>query len=343
MTRSKKQNTANQENLYAPKQFLRFATPEQVADYRAERLKCNTLIELGAGIGGQTIAFSKTCKKVISVELDKTKAKILSKNIKKLRIKNVEIINGDALNKSVIQKISGESPDILFFDTERPEQVERTLDKITPPIEKIIDYYSSITSKIAIEIPPFTQNIERLKKDYDFEKEFISLNNQLNRLTLYFNELKTCERSAISLPSRERLTNSDKKLNQKEIPSAKNFQCLYSIDPTLILADLTNEISKKFDLKKLELNKPTFLSNELIKSNFLVPYRILEISENKFESIIKSLRKILAGKVILRYNLDPKDYWKTRNIYEKELSGGKKIHLFINEQNNEAILCEKID
>ncbi len=342
MTRSKKQGIANQESLHIPKQFLRFATPEQVANYRAERLKCNILVELGAGIGGQTIAFSKTCKKVISIESNKTKAEILSKNIKNLSIKNVKVIKGDALNKSVIQKISIESPEIIFFDTERPEQAERTLEKINPPIEKIIESYSSITSKIAIEIPPFTKDIEKLKKDYDFEEEFISLNNQLNRLTLYFNELKTCNKSAISLPSRERLTNSNKKLNQKEISSAKNSQYLYSIDPTLILADLTNEISEKFDLKKLELNKPAFLSNKLIRSNFLVPYKILEIPENEFEDITISLRKIQAGKVVLRYNLKPKEYWKTRNLYEKGLAGKKEIHLFINKQNNEGILCEKM-
>jgi hypothetical protein len=341
MPRSKKQNIINQTNLQSPKEFLRFATPEQIANYRAERLKCNIIVELGAGIGGQTLAFSRKCKKVIAVEIDKKRVSILLQNLKKLRIKNVEIINGDALNKSVVQKISKESPDIIFFDTERPEQAERTLDKISPPIEKILETYSEISSKIAIEIPPFTKDIEQLKKNYNFEEEFISLDNQLNRLTLYFNELKSSEKSAVALPSKEKIY-PDKNSKPQEIFSAKNFRYLYVIDPTIILADLEDEIAEKFNLKILNLDKPIFLSNEIAKSGFLIHYKILELSENKSDKIKKSLKKISAGKVVLRYKLNPEDYWKTRNSYEKELKGRREIHLFINEKNNEAILCEKV-
>lgn len=339
MSRSKKQNILYQPNLQIPKEFLRFATPEQVATYRAERLKCNTLVELGAGIGGQTIAFSRKCKKVIAVEIDKKRVDILLQNLKKLRIKNVEVINGDALNKSVIQKISKESPDIIFFDTERPEQTERTLAEINPPINKILEEYSKLTTKIAIEIPPFTKDIETIKTEN--EQEFISLDSQLNRLTLYFNELKTCNKSVISLPSMERLTNSEKKGKIKEVSSAKNFMYLYSIDPAIILANLTEELSEKFKLNLLNLNKPLFLSNGPIKSNFLIPYIVVGVPENKFEKIVKSLKKVKAGKVILRYNVNPKDYWETRNMYEKELTGKREVNLFISEKNNEAIICER--
>jgi len=343
MPRSKKQNILYQSRLQSPKEFLRFATPEQVADYRAKRLKCDTLVELGAGIGGQTIAFSKTCRKVIAVEIDKTKTNILLQNIKKLRLKNVEVINGDALNKSVIQKISKEPIDIVFFDTERPEQTERTLAEINPPINKILEEYSKLTKKIAIEIPPFTKDIESLKKENDFEQEFISLNNQLNRLTLYFDGLKTCDKSVISLPWGERLENSEKKIKIKEVVSAKNFRYLYSIDPAIILANLTEELSEKFKLNLLRLNKPVFLSTELVKSEFLVPHKVVGVPENKFEKIVKSLKKIKAGKVILRCNVDPKDYWVVRKRYEREITGRKEVNLFINEKGNEAIICERIN
>ncbi len=339
MSRSKKQNILYQSKLQSPKEFLRFATPEQVANYRAERLKCNVLVELGAGIGGQTIAFSRRCRKVIAVEINKTRANILLQNIKKLGIKNVEVINGDALNKSVVQKISKESPDIIFFDTERPEQTERTLAEINPPINKILEEYSKLTKRIAIEIPPFTKDIESLNEE--FEQEFISLNNQLNRLTLYFDGLKTCEKSVISLPWKERLENSEKKTRIKEVTSAKNFRYLYSIDPAIILANLTEELSEKFKLNLLRLNKPVFLSNELVKSNFLTPHKVIGVPENKFEKIVKALKKARAGKVLLRYNIDPKDYWKIRKMYERELTGRKEASLFINEKNNEAIITEK--
>ena len=339
MSRAPKQPLIFQEKLKIPKEFLKFATPRDVANYRAERLRCNVLVEIGAGIGGQTIAFSRKCKKIIAIELNKERAKILNENLKRLRIKNVEVINGDALNKSIIQKISKENPEIIFVDTERPEESERTLNKINPPIEKIIELYSHLTSRIAVEIPPFTQDLEKLK--LIFEEEFISLNGQLNRLTLYFNELKTCEKSAIALPSKERLTNSGNEIKPQKVSSIKNMKYLYFIDPAVVVSKLTNELSEKLNLPIFELNKPVLVSNNLKKSYFLVSYKIIKICENKPEKILQELKKIGAGKVIIRYNVLPKDYWKIRNFYEKELEGKKEINLFVDEKQNEAILTEK--
>jgi hypothetical protein len=69
----------------------------------------------------------------------------------------------------------------------------------------LIEEYSKISDKIAIEAPPFTNDLNRLEES--FEKEFISVDRKLNRLTLYFNKLKKCERSAVSLPAGTRIEN----------------------------------------------------------------------------------------------------------------------------------------
>jgi len=44
---------------------LRFATSSVIAKYRADKLRCNSIIDACSGIGLQTIFFAKTCKKVI--------------------------------------------------------------------------------------------------------------------------------------------------------------------------------------------------------------------------------------------------------------------------------------
>ncbi len=340
MSRAPKQPLIFQEKLKIPKEFLKFATPRDVANYRAERLKCNVLVEIGAGIGGQTIAFSRKCKKVIAVELNKERAGILNQNLKKLHIKNVEVINGDALNKSILQKIAKENPEIVFVDTERPEEVNRTLEQIQPPVKKILETYYVMTKKIAIEIPPFT-DVRNLKEE-NFEQEFISLTGQLNRLTLYFNELKNFEKSAISLPSKEKITNSEKEIKFQRVFSAKNFKYLYFIDPTIVVSGLLGEIANKFNSPVLDLGKPALVSNNDLKSYFFTKYRIAKICEDNPEKILQEVKKLGAGKVILRYTIDPKNYWKTRNFYEKELNGKKEINLFRNEKQREAILCVKV-
>lgn len=342
MSRAPKQNIIYQEKLNVPEEFLRFATPREVALYRAERLKCNVLLEIGAGIGGQTFAFAKKCKKVIAIEIDKEKARILNQNLKKLKINNVEVINGDALNKSVINKISKEKVDIIFVDTQRPEQSQRNLENIKPPIQEILEEYKKINSKISIEIPPYTSDLEKLNS-YSFEKEFISLNNQLNRLTLYFNELKQKNKQIVSLPLKEIFICSEK-INlsqQKQIDSAQNFRFIHSIDPTIIVSNCLEEFICKFDCLLLNLNKPVLLSNKKINSPFLSCYKILALCSLDKKIILENLIKFNAGKVVLRYNISPDKYWKERRSFESKLKGKKEINLFFNEPKNQAILCEK--
>lgn len=335
MSRLKKQSILHQEKLKVPEKFLQFATPEVVALYRAEKLKCEKLVEIGAGIGGQTFAFSKVCKKVLAIESDKNSANILIENLKKLKIENVEVLIADALSKKAIERIKKFQPEIIFCDTERPEKAERTLENIKPPIKKILETFSEITPKIAIEIPPFT-HIENLK--YNFEREFISLNQQLNRLTLYFNELKQSNVSVISLPSREKIINDSKSKSKK----IANPEYLYSISPAIILANLLQELSSKFDSSILELNKPVLLSDKIINSDFLTGYKIIARCKNDKKDILQSLKKINAGKVVLRYNVNPEEYWKERNFYENQLNGKREISLFIEDKNDETILCERI-
>jgi predicted RNA methylase len=341
MSRAPKKDIMYQEKLKVPKEFIRFATPREVSMYRAERLGSKTIIEIGAGIGGQTVAFSKNAKNVIAIEMDKTRASILSNNLKKLRIKNIEVINGDALNKSILNKVKKAEPSVVFVDTERPEQSDRTLNFINPPIHKILEAYVPITTKIAIEIPPFTQGLEELRKDLNFEEEFISLDNQLNRLTLYFNELKKCDRCAIALPSGEKIIASEEYVESKKEKSVKNYKYLYIIDPTVVVARLIDELSVKYDAPILHLNKPVLLSNKEIESHFLTKFRIANTCSNDPDQIFKTMKSMGIGKVTLRYNLEPNEYWKVRNYYEKRLTGKKETNLFVNTQKREAILCEK--
>lgn len=43
-------------------------TPERVADQIAERCRCDTILDAFCGVGGNTIAFAKTCQRVIALD-----------------------------------------------------------------------------------------------------------------------------------------------------------------------------------------------------------------------------------------------------------------------------------
>ena len=239
----------------------------------------------------------------------------------------------------MIKQIKKLKPDIIFLDTERKAEGKRSLDDLKPDVWKFIEEYSKITDKIAIEVSPYTNDLGRLKEN--FEKEFISIDKKLNRLTLYLNKLKKSDRSAVSLPSITRLENKNVK-SAELADSASSSSYLYVIDPAIPMAELINELADelKYRAKIIEFNgRNYFLSKELLNSSFIEAYKILSVTENKFESILDELKKIDAKSVVIRYSIDPKEYWKERKNYESKLSGTRKVHLFA---NKEAILCESL-
>ena len=337
--RAPKKEILHQNELQIPKEFLRFATPAGVAAYRAERMKCNTIAEIGCGIGAQTIAFASTCKKVIAIEIDGNMLNIAKESAKKLGINNIEFIDGDALFDGNIKKIKTHKPDIIFCDTQRKESGERSIDDLKPDIRKLIGEYGKISDKIAIEVPPYTNDLSRLEED--FEKEFISVDRKLNRLTLYFNKLKKCERSAVALPEKARIEDEKHMGKMRAAETASVFKYLYIIDPAVSMAELADRLGEDFKADIIEMGKKFyFVSNENIKSAFLEPYRIVSVTKPDAESILESLKKLKAGKVVLRYTIPPEDYWKERKMYESQLKGDEKYHLF--KSDEEAILCESL-
>ena len=205
--------------LYSDKDGIRFATPKIVAQYRAKRLKCKQLADISCGIGGQTIFFAKECEKVYAIEIDPQKIEFAEKNCKRYGLDNVEFICGDALSKEVIDQVP--KIDILFSDPARPpSEDERRLSSLQPGIPKVLEAYSKITNNFAFEAPP-QLTPERIQ--FDCEKEYLSLNGQLNRLNLYFGDIRSCDRSAVSLPSEARIDSNNVKADmiKEGLPRAK--------------------------------------------------------------------------------------------------------------------------
>ena len=316
--------------LHYTEEDRRFATPEPVATYRAQRLQCQTLAELGCGAGFQTIAFAKTCQQVYAVEKDPHKIEHAKYNAQVLGLKNITFICGDALDPSVVTQLK--SCEMVFCDTERlPGETRRTLDTLQPDPRQVLSTYLAITQNIAIEVPPHLS--ETL---LDCEREYLSLNGKLNRLTLYFGRLKQTEKSVVLLPENERLIYTAKKpVTVPHFPPEAKY--LYEINPAVVLAGLYGELDYAFFIHQ---EKPYAFSKDLKPSLFLRAYRILTTCVVDPLVIQKTLQQMGTGKVLLRYKIDPQVYWKERKQYEQGLSGGRKIHLFVFDQ---AVLCEEVD
>ncbi len=322
------------------KEGLQLSTPEIVAAYIAKRLKTDIIADLGCGIGGQVIFFARECKKVYAVERNPEKLEYAKKNCELYGVKNVEFIPGDALEKSTIEKVS--DANIIFSDPARPlSEKERTLTNLEPPITEILKLYSDITPELAFHAPV---QMPQSRIVLDCECEYLSLNGQLNRLTLYFGALKQCERSAVVLPGEAHLCSSD----AAAIKSGDLKDYVYEPEPSVVKAELLNELAHALAEKGDEIlfykgdSKRTLLtSSKLIGSPFFKDsYRVVGETEMDVSVIKELLKSKNAGKVVLRFDIEPERYWDVRKKLEAGLSGSRTLHVF--GFGKEVVVAEKV-
>jgi SAM-dependent methyltransferase len=317
---------------------MQLATPEIVARYIAKRLKTGVIADLGCGIGGQVIFFAKECKKVYAVERNPEKLEYAKKNCKLYDVKNVEFILGDALSGCTKQKIK--DADIIFSDPARPlSEMERTLENLEPQITEILKLYSDSTNKLAFHVPP-QMPPERI--DLDCEREYLSLNRQLNRLTLYFGVLKQCERSAVVLPRGSKLSSSS---DAPVIKTGLLREYVYEPEPSVTKAGLFNVLAQTISMEiffyRGDGRRTLLTSSGLIVSPFFKDtYRVLRKTDWDIHRLKKLLNAEKSGKVVLRFDIEPEKYWHVRKKLEEGLTGSRTLHLF--GFADEILLCEKI-
>jgi len=318
-------------NLHHLPDDLRWATPEIVADYRAERLKCGIIADLGCGIGFQAFAFAKTCTKVYAVELDVRKLECARKNATILGLQNIKFIQGDILDPQIISGLA--DAEIIFCDPERlPEETTRELCKIKPDVQKLIEQYQKITPQLAIEFPPQIKEIP-----FRCEREYLSVQGKLNRLTLYFGKLMKAERRAVMLPEKAVLQSGKSKVAQTK----RLEQYLLEVNPAVVKAEVVGELCEKYGVKVYFTGKNTYgTSSKRVLSPFWTTFKVLQQLPFQETKILSALQKEQAGNVILRYDLEPEEYWPARTRYERNLRGSKTLCLFRFQEK--AVIAERV-
>ncbi|MBE0523766.1 MAG: methyltransferase domain-containing protein [Methanosarcinales archaeon] len=317
--------------IYTCGDGLRFATPEIVARYRAGRLHTSILADISCGIGGQTIFFARECQKVYGVDIAGDKLQCAQKNDSLYNFGNITFIEGNALSTQIVEQVT--DADIIFSDPARPAaETVRQTDSLRPGIPMVLDVYKDITDKFAFEAPP-QMPPERI--DFDCEREYISVDGKLNRLTLYLGPLKQCERSAVVLEETafHKLESEDKSQLPEiaEIDEPKTYA--FEPDPAVVkaglLGELVLELKQPLEMVQIDAKRKLLTSDILIDSPFFkntfqligkVPYDCRQI--NSF------LQGTDIGIAVIRFNIAPEKYWDIRNKIEKDLTGGKTAHLF---------------
>lgn len=301
------------------KESIEIATPEIISKYRAKRLACNCIIDMCCGIGGDTISLAETCKEVIAIDNNNQMIDFVKHNCKTYGKNNVSFIQGDVL-KINLEKFNA---NYAFSDPTRRIKGKRVkgLSETIPPINQIVNKIMNFKG-YCIEV---SQQLKPEEIPYDCEREYLSYNGECSCLSLYFGNLKKCERSAVILPSEIRL---ESRYNQKKPIVTDLKKYFYEIDPAIIKANLIGELSAEFNFTSYE----NFLTSD---EKIISPY-----AKNSFEllafvkkeEIIPTLKSFDANKVVLRGKLNPFEQPILKRKIDSCLSGKEKLHVFFNKK-----------
>ncbi len=323
MLAARAKNSKCPEARFAQPEDVRFATQMDVAAWRARRLRGHVLVEAGAGIGMQTLAFARQCRHVIAIEPDKRKIAYAMANVKAAGLDNVTFIQGGAMEVfDEVSKAAKGKADIIFLDPQRPpeEEVRDLHANFSPPLFEFVEKYGALSKAIAIELPPHTRTI-----DMEGEREYISVEGELRRLTLYLGPLEKDKRSAVAVPSNIRVQGEPQPLPH----AGKTGRFLYEPDEAIVRAELVPQVAGP--CTTVSAGKTVLLSsNAHVDSPFFRnSFEIISVCEPQLPVIRGHLKSAGAKQVVLRASVPADQYWAERKKYESGLEGTLTVHLFI--------------
>lgn len=293
-----KQKLSFSDKVYADIAGIQTATPELIAEYKAKRLKTDVIADLSCGIGIQSLYFSKYSDYVYAADINQKRLEFAKKNA-----------------------------NIIFSDPARTKnQHTQQLENLSPNPINIIELYKD-HENLAFDVPAQITD-ERLK--FDCEKEFVSIDGEIVRQSLYLGSLKQCEKSAVILPGEHRLCYNDNIERDFEIAERLNSY-IYELDQAVTYASLIPEIINEYKINIFETTKKRTLgtSDSLISLPFFKNIFIIkEITAFNNIAIKDALIKNNAKSVILKFKISDSAYWPFRNDLEKQLTGSKTIYLF---------------
>lgn len=315
--------------LFFDEQGLRYATPDTVARARAERLAPygDRAVDVACGAGIQLAFLAERFDEAVGVEMDPAKAELARRNLEALG-QDAQVIVGDCLDPGIHEEVG--SADVVVCDPARaPEAEERDFEGLSPDIRAVHDRWGADAQATCYELPPMMAP-ETVHPVLSGECEYTSLSGDLNRLAVYGQRARRTDESALALPAGERLTDADpaRAIERVEEPDG----VLLLVDRAVLAAGLVEQLAERVDASGLftdEHPRRTLLTGpEPADTAFTEDHRVLGSHAWNLLGLHEKLKRLGAGKVVLRASIDPDRYWGVRNALEEGLDGDEEVHLF---------------
>lgn len=320
------------------------SSSERLAEYKAGLYSGEMMIDLTGGLGVDDRAFSKSFKKVISVDIDEKLNELVRINFQKLGIKNIERITADS-NQFIQQKIHA---DLVYIDADRRTGNKRsvTLEDAEPPVLEILPGLFRISTNVLLKLSPLI-DITYLIKALPYVEKIIviSLDNEVKEVLTLLNKDFHGE---IIIEAVDISKNDERKYSAKYglkaepgiTPTGKYF---YESAASVIKAGLVNNYTAENELNVIYKNG-VYLLTDSIHNNFFG--RGFEVVE-QFSFSKSAVKKYLEHNKITKANVAKRNFPLSADEIKKLFKitdGGEEYLFFTQSQSKEKLFfhCRKL-
>lgn len=151
----------------------------------AKAIAGESLLDLTCGLGIDSLHFSRKFTKVISIERDEVLADIVRENLRRMGIRNVEVITSSAEEYLSSCK---EHFDWIYVDPDRRTEDGKRMVRLEDCSPNVIDLYDkmrSVAKKIAIKNSPLFDIEEAFRLFHDASVEVVSLGGECKEVMIY--------------------------------------------------------------------------------------------------------------------------------------------------------------
>jgi len=328
----------NSKNIYFPNKLnIEQTSSEVTANYKANLVSGNSLIDLTGGFGVDAYYFSKRIKNVIHCEINKSLSEIVKHNYKTLNINTIECLNENGIEAL---KHIDRPFDWIYIDPSRRDDTKKKvflLSECIPNIKTFQGLFLKYANNVMIKTSPLL-DIKATLNDLKQIKELhvIALDNEVKEL-LWVLE-RDCKTEFII--KTVNLTKQSKQEFEFNIESesdeiAKHTEPLtyiYEPNSAILKAGAFNSISSQLNIPKLHKHSHLYTSNSLID----FPGRRFKI-----EKSIPFNKKIFAKEKISKAYVTTRNFPISVGEIRKKLKikdGGDIYLFFTTDLNNIKII-----
>ena len=275
---------------------LEQATAEPVARHKARRFAGGLVVDLCAGIGGDSLALAASAR-VLAVDADQGMARRVLWNAEVY-----EVAGQLAPIRARAESFPLPAGTRVHIDPDRRAGAARRARRVIDYVPGL-DFLRSLPLRArggAIKLGPASDFATHLGSPA-FEVELISLGGECKEATAWFGDLSSCRRRATRLPEDVTWTDRDGPPDDQSPPMPISTW-MYDPDPALSRSGLLDAFAAAHGLRRCAAGVDFLTSPDLLDSPFLTALEVVEV----FPLDLKVLKRMVAERRLGPLEIKPK-------------------------------------